>query len=57
VKEILEQTKVEVLTGGGVRDIKDLEMLRSMGVTGVLVATALHNGGLAIKKLKQSGFI
>lgn len=57
VKEILEQTRVEVLTGGGVRDIEDLEKLRSMGLTGVLVATALHNGKLTIKKLKQSGFI
>jgi phosphoribosylformimino-5-aminoimidazole carboxamide ribotide isomerase len=57
VKEILEQTRVEMLTGGGVRDITDLEMLRSMGVSGVLVATALHNGRLAIKNLKQSGFI
>jgi len=56
-KEILEQTQVEVLTGGGVRDIKDLEKLRSIGVSGVLVATALHNGRLTIKKLKQSGFI
>jgi phosphoribosylformimino-5-aminoimidazole carboxamide ribotide isomerase len=57
VKEVLEQTRVEVLTGGGVRDIKDLEMLRSMGVSGVLVATALHNGRLTIKKLRQFGFI
>ncbi|RLI47095.1 HisA/HisF family protein [Candidatus Bathyarchaeota archaeon] len=57
VKEILEQTSVEVLTGGGVRDIKDLEKLRSMGVAGVLVATALHNGRLTIKKLKQASFI
>jgi phosphoribosylformimino-5-aminoimidazole carboxamide ribotide isomerase len=57
VKEILEQTRVEVLTGGGVRDITDLELLRSMGVSGVLVATALHNGRLEIKDLKQSGFI
>lgn len=57
VKEILEQTRVKVLTGGGVRDIKDLEKLRSMGVSGVLVATALHNGRLTIKKLKQFGFI
>jgi phosphoribosylformimino-5-aminoimidazole carboxamide ribotide isomerase len=57
VKEILEQTRVEVLTGGGVRDITDLELLRSMGVSGVLIATALHNGRLTIRKLKQSGFI
>jgi len=57
VKEILEQAQVEVLTGGGVRDIEDLEKLRSMGVSGVLVATALHNGRLAIKKLEQFGFI
>lgn len=57
VKEILEQTRVEVLTGGGVRDVKDLEKLRSIGVAGVLVATALHNGRLTIKKLREAGFI
>jgi phosphoribosylformimino-5-aminoimidazole carboxamide ribotide isomerase len=57
VKGILEQTQVEVLTGGGVRDIKDLEKLRSMGVSGVLVATALHNGKLTIRKLEQFDFI
>ena len=57
VKGILEQTQVEVLTGGGVRDIKDLKKLRSMGVSGVLVATALHNGRLTIRKLEQFDFI
>ena len=57
VKGILEQTQVEVLTGGGVRDIKDLEKLRSMRVSGVLVATALHNGRLTIRKLEQFDFI
>ena len=34
----------EVLVGGGIRDVKDLEALARMGVAGALVATALHCG-------------
>jgi phosphoribosylformimino-5-aminoimidazole carboxamide ribotide isomerase len=38
--------KVEISTGGGIRGRADLERLRDMGVQAVLVASALHDGGL-----------
>ena len=38
--------EVEVLAGGGVRERGDLEQMRRMGIKGVLVASALHNGRL-----------
>lgn len=56
VKEVLEKVEVEVLTGGGVRDMGDLEELRDIGVSGVLVATALHTGKVTAKELKSAGF-
>jgi phosphoribosylformimino-5-aminoimidazole carboxamide ribotide isomerase len=48
---------LEVYVGGGVRDINDLLELRSLGVTGALVATALHNGKISIQTLKQNGLL
>lgn len=35
-----------IYAAGGVRHIADVELLARRGVAGVLVATALHNGGL-----------
>jgi phosphoribosylformimino-5-aminoimidazole carboxamide ribotide isomerase len=57
VREILEKVKVEVLTGGGVRDIKDLEPLRQLGVSGALLATALHSGRITVEELNSAGFL
>lgn len=57
VKEILEKVQVEVLTGGGVRDIQDLHLLRRLGVSGVLLGTALHSGRLTVDELKPAGFL
>ena len=37
---------VEILAGGGIRDRADLLRLKKQGVSGVLVASALHNGRL-----------
>jgi uncharacterized protein related to proFAR isomerase len=44
VKEVVERTSVKVLTGGGIRNMADLEELRNIGVSKALVATALHKG-------------
>ncbi len=57
VRRVLEKTSVEVLTGGGIRGIDDLEELRNMGVSGALVATILHTGKLTAKELKSAGFM
>lgn len=40
--------QVELITGGGVRDLDDLAELEQAGVDGVLVASGLHNGSLEI---------
>ena len=36
--------QLQLITGGGVRDLTDLENLQSSGIDAVLVASALHNG-------------
>jgi len=54
---VLAETSLEVLVGGGVRSIEDLEILRDLGVYGVLLATALHNGRVRVEDLKLKGLI
>jgi phosphoribosylformimino-5-aminoimidazole carboxamide ribotide isomerase len=56
LKDVLERTKVKVLAGGGIRSFQDLENLRTLGASGALVATALHNGKLEVNELKSRGF-
>lgn len=57
VREILKKVKVEVVTGGGIRDIKDLEQLRQLGISDVLLATALHTGMVTMRELNSGGFL
>lgn len=44
LENALSCTTVPILVGGGVRDIADVRRLQMQGVSGVLIATALHNG-------------
>ncbi len=39
-------TKHNIYVAGGTRDLNDLRYLRSQGVSGVLLATALHDGSI-----------
>jgi phosphoribosylformimino-5-aminoimidazole carboxamide ribotide isomerase len=48
---------MNVYVGGGVRDIKELIMLKNLGVSGALVATALHSNKISIAELEQKGFL
>ena len=43
----------EVYAAGGVRGAEDLEALRSIGVSGALVASALHDGRLSSEQLAE----
>jgi phosphoribosylformimino-5-aminoimidazole carboxamide ribotide isomerase len=53
---------VRLITGGGVRDVRDIEQLSQVGVDGVLVASALHDGRIngdnlrAIAGVQRSGW-
>jgi uncharacterized protein related to proFAR isomerase len=44
---------LELITGGGVRSVDDLESLARIGVAGVLVASALHNGQLTADDIRR----
>ena len=44
---------VEIITGGGVRHAGDLAELAAVGVDGVLVASALHDGALSAVDLRH----
>jgi len=57
LEDVLEKTKVKVLAGGGIRSVQDLENLRTLGASGALVATALHNGKLVVNVLESKGFL
>lgn len=57
LKEAIAKTGMEVYVGGGVRNINDLIELRSIGIKGALIATALHTGKIAVADLKREGFI
>ncbi len=54
LKLVFEETSMGVFVGGGVRDVKDLIELKRLGVSGVLVATALHSGKISIEELKKA---
>lgn len=57
LKEVLTNTKIKALVGGGIRNLQDLEKLRNLNVSGVLVATALHKGKLRVDELKSAKFL
>lgn len=42
-----------LITGGGIRDIQDLERLSNLGIDAALVATALHQGSLTPQALAK----
>jgi phosphoribosylformimino-5-aminoimidazole carboxamide ribotide isomerase len=44
---------LELLAGGGVRDVDDLRALRDAGAAGALVATALHGGVIGRRELAE----
>jgi phosphoribosylformimino-5-aminoimidazole carboxamide ribotide isomerase len=54
LKKILECVDVNVLVGGGIRDINDLLNLKELGVFGVLLATSLHSGKINVKDLRRA---
>lgn len=44
-------TGTRIITGGGVRNLNDLETLESAGIDDVMMATALHNGSFTPEQL------
>jgi phosphoribosylformimino-5-aminoimidazole carboxamide ribotide isomerase len=57
LRSVLEKAGVKVLAGGGIRSLQELDELRTLGVSGALVATILHNGKLEVDELKSASFL
>ena len=41
-----------ILVGGGIRDMDDIDKLKEIGVSGALVATAVHNGRIPVELIR-----
>ncbi|MCX9082039.1 MAG: HisA/HisF-related TIM barrel protein [Candidatus Methanoperedens sp.] len=48
LREIKEISTHNILFGGGIRDMNDIDALKEIGISGALVATAVHNGKIPI---------
>ncbi len=44
MERMVRATSISLLVGGGINDIFDIRRMQTLGVSGVLVATAIHNG-------------
>ncbi len=53
LEKLASHLSIPVIAGGGVRSVEDLKALRSIGVKGALVATALHTGTIKPKDLQE----
>lgn len=53
LEKIVKMLDLEIFVGGGVQGIDDLLELNDLGVTGVLLATALHSGKITVDELKH----
>jgi phosphoribosylformimino-5-aminoimidazole carboxamide ribotide isomerase len=52
LSKIASISEHNVLLGGGVRNLEDIETLEETGLAGALVATALHNGSIPLEKVQ-----
>jgi phosphoribosylformimino-5-aminoimidazole carboxamide ribotide isomerase len=48
LKKIVEISTHNILVGGGIKNLDDIEILKRLGIGGALAATALHNGNISI---------
>jgi len=48
LKKIAEISNHNILVGGGIKDVNNIETLEKSGISGALAATALHNGNIPI---------
>jgi len=51
--KIRDNYKGKILVGGGIKDIRDIEMYKHNNFSGVLIGTALHDGTIDIEKLRK----
>ena len=55
--EIREKFSGKILVGGGIKNIRDIELYIHNNFSGVLIGTALHDGTIDINKLRKINVI
>lgn len=54
LKKVRANITGEIYIGGGVRNIADLSKLKTLNISGALVATSLHSGRITMNDLKNN---
>ncbi len=57
LKKLLRASSLNLYVGGGIRSISEVLKLEELGVSGVLVASALHSGKISFYDLKQASLL
>ena len=52
-KEILNQTKIDLIASGGISSIEDVEELKNIGCAGAIIGKALYEGKISLKDLQK----
>ena len=52
-KEILKETKVNLIASGGVSSMDDLLLLKEMGCEGAILGKAIYEGNISLKELQK----
>ncbi|MBQ7265605.1 MAG: 1-(5-phosphoribosyl)-5-[Firmicutes bacterium] len=50
-KELIEKTGLDIIASGGVSTYEDIENVKNIGASGVIIGKALYNGALDINKV------
>lgn len=51
----MNQLDIEIVASGGVASLKDIEGLKQLGISGVIVGKSLYNGSLKLEEVLQAG--
>lgn len=54
LKTIASSSSHDVLVGGGIKDMDDIEALKRIGISGALVATAVHSGKISADLIRTN---
>jgi len=53
LKDISAASSHDVLVGGGIKDLDDIKTLERIGISGALVATAVHSGKIPAELIRK----
>lgn len=56
IKDVIKKfssNEIKFITGGGIRNIKDVQKLEKVNISGLLIASAIHNGNINSENIKK----